>query len=164
MRILYFAYGSNMSPSQMARRCPGAQPVDRAVLADWRLIITHRGSANIVPERGAETHGVVWRFENRHIGLMDRWEGVSRRVYRRAWVSLVLPDAGSLTALTYVGPARWPGRSRPGYVETAMLPGAAAAGIPEAYQDEIRSWLPARPLGPAKLYRGRRTPKPARRA
>jgi gamma-glutamylcyclotransferase (GGCT)/AIG2-like uncharacterized protein YtfP len=157
MRILYFAYGSNMSAPQMARRCPGAQPAGRAVLAGWRLIITHRGSANIVPEAEAATHGVLWRFENRHIGLMDRWEGVARRVYRRAWVSLILPDDTTVTGLTYVGPARWPGRSRPGYVETAMLPGAAAAGLPEPYHDEIRSWLPERPLGAAKPYRGRRT-------
>lgn len=164
MRILYFAYGSNMSPNQMVRRCPGARLLGRAVLGDWRLIITHRGSANIVPERGAEVHGVAWRFENRHIGLMDRWEGVSRRVYWRAWISLTLPDSRAVTALTYVGPARWPGRSRPGYVETAMLPGAAAAGIPESYQNEICSWLPARPMGTARLYRGRRAPKPARRS
>lgn len=163
MPIFYFAYGSNMSAPQMARRCPGARPAGRARLQGWRMIITHRGSANIVPDRDAETHGVLWRFENRHIGLMDRWEGVARRVYRRAWVNLMLPDDRPITALTYVGPARWPGRSRPGYVETAMLPGAAAAELPEHYHDEIRSWLPARPLGAARAYRGRRTPKPLRR-
>lgn len=159
MPIYYFAYGSNMSQPQMQRRCPGAQPAGRGVLPDWRLVITVRGSANIRFQEGAATHGVLWRFEPHHIGLMDLWEGVSHRVYRRTWVRVTRPDGRLVTALTYICSAVWPGRSRPGYVETAMLPGAAASAIPEFYQDEIRSWLPRRPIGARRRYNGRRTPK-----
>ena len=71
MPIYYFAYGSNMSRPQMQRRCPGAQSAGRCVLPDWRLVITVRGSANIRFQEGAATHGVLWRFEPHHIGLMD---------------------------------------------------------------------------------------------
>lgn len=35
--ILYFAYGSNMEPVRMAWRCPGAYPLGRAVLRNYKL-------------------------------------------------------------------------------------------------------------------------------
>lgn len=174
MPTFYFAYGSNMSPAQMQRRCPGAQFAGRAALRDWRLIIMRRGAANIVREPGALTHGVLWRFENRHIGLMDLWEGIAHRVYRRIWLQVERPGSGrhgaaspeseAATAMTYVCADRWPGHPMPGYLETAMLTGAAAAGLPPDYHDELRSWRRRRPIGAAKPYRGRRTPKRPGRA
>ncbi|KAF7506281.1 hypothetical protein GJ744_012089 [Endocarpon pusillum] len=50
----YFAYGSNLSPEQMAGRCPeypatSSIPVAIARLDGWRWIICARGYANIVP-------------------------------------------------------------------------------------------------------------------
>jgi len=167
MPTFYFAYGSNMSPRQMTRRCPGAQFAGGAIIRDWRLIIMRRGAANIVPERGAETHGVLWRFENHHIGLMDLWEGVAHRVYRRLWLPVDRPDAEnhryplleSPTALTYVCAERWPGHPMPGYLETAMLVGAEAAGLPGHYHEELHSWRHPRPIGAGRQYRGRRVPK-----
>ncbi|KAJ9143569.1 hypothetical protein NKR19_g6816 [Coniochaeta hoffmannii] len=47
---LYFAYGSNLSTTQMASRCPDARPLHLARLPGWRFIINTRGVANIVPE------------------------------------------------------------------------------------------------------------------
>ena len=35
--FLYFAYGSNMNPSRMAKRCPGAIALGGAVLLNHRL-------------------------------------------------------------------------------------------------------------------------------
>ena len=37
MAVLYFAYGSNMDPDQMATRCPSTSAVGPARLAGWRL-------------------------------------------------------------------------------------------------------------------------------
>lgn len=50
----YFAYGSNLSPEQMAGRCvdsptTSAIPVAVARLDGWRWIICQKGYANIVP-------------------------------------------------------------------------------------------------------------------
>ena len=50
----YFAYGSNLSPEQMAGRCPESPatssiPVAVARLDGWRWIICGRGYANVVP-------------------------------------------------------------------------------------------------------------------
>ena len=40
-RVLYFAYGSNLDPEQMASRCPSARVAFLARLADHRLDFTY---------------------------------------------------------------------------------------------------------------------------
>ncbi|KAI1375288.1 hypothetical protein F4677DRAFT_133205 [Hypoxylon crocopeplum] len=47
---LYFAYGSNLSPTQMHERCPLSTPVGLARLPGWIWLINKRGYANIVPQ------------------------------------------------------------------------------------------------------------------
>ncbi|GJC80701.1 hypothetical protein ColLi_03539 [Colletotrichum liriopes] len=45
---LYFAFGSNLSPTQMALRCPSSIPVGLAHLPGYTFIINSRGYANVV--------------------------------------------------------------------------------------------------------------------
>ncbi|KAI0861128.1 hypothetical protein F4860DRAFT_476930 [Xylaria cubensis] len=45
---LYFAYGSNLSTTQMQNRCPSSTPIGLAHLTGWTWIINERGYANIV--------------------------------------------------------------------------------------------------------------------
>lgn len=47
--LLYFAFGSNLSTTQMRARCPGAAAVGLAFLPDYDFIINERGFANVVP-------------------------------------------------------------------------------------------------------------------
>ena len=157
--MFYFAFGSNMSPRQTPRRCPGAQPVGAARLDGWRLILPANSGATIIREPGAVAHGVLWRFLPHHAGLMDRWENVAGGVYRRQWLRVEHSERGIVTALTYVSDRRYPGQGRPSYINSAMLYGAESFGLPEYYAEEIRSWLPRRPIGANEIYRGRRAPK-----
>ncbi|KAK1727975.1 AIG2-like family protein, partial [Colletotrichum acutatum] len=46
---LYFAYGSNLSPTQMSLRCPASKPLGLAHLPDHTFIINARRYANVVP-------------------------------------------------------------------------------------------------------------------
>lgn len=46
---LYFAYGSNLSPEQMARRCPDSIFLGKATLRGHRWQINERGVANLGP-------------------------------------------------------------------------------------------------------------------
>ncbi|KAK1535282.1 AIG2 family protein [Colletotrichum paranaense] len=46
---LYFAYGSNLSPTQMSLRCPASTPLGLAHLPDHTFIINARRYANVVP-------------------------------------------------------------------------------------------------------------------
>jgi len=82
MASLYFAYGSNMDGSQMAKRCPGAIRVDPvAVLHDHRLAFAGYsksrggGVATVIPTAGSMTPGVVYLVDPEHIESLDRYEG-----------------------------------------------------------------------------------------
>jgi len=158
--MLYFAYGSNLYPPQMQARCPGAQALTRGMLENWQLILTKRGTANIISKPGALVHGGLWKFQPHHVAIMDRWEGVSSGVYRKAWLPVRTADGGLKTALTYVGAHRSYGRASPHYIINAMIPGALAFALPEAYLEEIRSWLPTRPIATSQRYYGQRNQTP----
>ncbi len=80
--LLYFAYGSNMDPVQIRRRCPSARFVDMARLADHKLAFSRRstrrrsGVADVVPAAGAEVWGIVYRLLTvRDIQVLDAAEG-----------------------------------------------------------------------------------------
>ena len=155
--MLYFAYGSNMSPKQMQARCPGARPAGKAELSGWRFIITKRGTANIVPAEGGTVIGTLWRCLPHHLAMLDRYEAVRLRIYRRRTVVVRLGEGHAAHAIVYVASLHQPGRARREYLTTAVLPGARAFGLPDAYLAEIAQWLPPGRVGAAKpRYRGRR--------
>lgn len=151
----YFAYGSNMSPLQMALRCPGAQAAGRAELHNWRFHVNTRGSASIVPSEGSVVHGVLWRCGSAHFHALDKYEGVSWGNYRRKHVSIVMPCGTTVPATVYAGTRIYDGRARVRYMTTAVLPGAEKFALPPSYIEELRSWLPDRPIGEKRVpYRG----------
>jgi gamma-glutamylcyclotransferase (GGCT)/AIG2-like uncharacterized protein YtfP len=95
-----FAYGSNLCVAQMALRCPAARPLGRMVLRDWRLVF--RGVADIVPEHGAVCHGGVWRISPACEYELDRYEGVSRGLYRREYIPIKPTALGEVDMLVYL--------------------------------------------------------------
>ncbi|KAH9995002.1 hypothetical protein F4779DRAFT_200492 [Xylariaceae sp. FL0662B] len=88
--VLYFAYGSNLSTTQMHQRCPQSVPVGLAHLAGWNWIINERGYANIVqdapstaeqqgtgtsaPDNGV--YGLLYRLHPDDEAALDAVEGV----------------------------------------------------------------------------------------
>jgi cation transport regulator ChaC len=155
--MLYFAYGSNMSPKQMQARCPGARPLGPAELCGWRFMITKRGTANIRPGKDARLFGVLWRCLPHHLAMLDRYEAVRLRVYRRRIVVVRLSDGRRLHAIAYVSNLHQQGIARREYLKTAVLPGAEAFRLPEAFLAEIGDRMPTGRVGTAKpRYRGRR--------
>lgn len=95
-RTLYFAYGSNLSYSQMQKRCTSepeisAKPVGIARLDNWRWIICGRGYANVLPPQvngcdGTEVTtdedskdvvwGVLYDMTPEDLQTLDMYEGV----------------------------------------------------------------------------------------
>ena len=136
--MLYFAYGSNMHPGQMRKRCPGCTFVVPARLRDYRLtfsrLSTSRrggGVAHIQPATGSLVEGVVWDITERHRDSLDEYEGYPT-AYTRKDVVVEAFDGRTLTAFAYV--ARSAGEYRPSrrYL-TQIIEGAKAHGLSAGY-------------------------------
>ncbi|RDW89626.1 hypothetical protein BP6252_01658 [Coleophoma cylindrospora] len=78
---LYFAYGSNLSLTQMLSpttgRCPTATYHSVGILRHWRWLIGERGYANIVPSAADDVvYGLLYTLQPADEGALDRAEGV----------------------------------------------------------------------------------------
>lgn len=147
--MLYFAYGSNMSRSQMRARCPGHEHLGIAVLPDHALCFPRSspvrlcGVAGIVAELGAEVWGVVYRLTVPDLAALDRREGYDPgqpfHVNRYNRMTLrVLMNGAPVTCGAYLARAE-PGHHipSPAYLAT-IIEGAEENGLPEAYIAALR--------------------------
>jgi gamma-glutamylcyclotransferase (GGCT)/AIG2-like uncharacterized protein YtfP len=152
--MLYFAYGSNLDPRQMERRCPGHHVVGLAALADHRLAFPRftpdwgGGTCGPVHAHGQQLWGVVFEVTDEHMAALDSYEGFrgagdQHNAYDRETVTvdLVRPDDGSvprrLRATTYFARASNPQPPSRRYLET-ILRGAAHHRLPEDYVEALR--------------------------
>lgn len=147
--MLYFAYGSNLDPQQMAERCPGHKVVGMGAVHDHRLafpLTSHDwggGVASIVPSHGATVWGVVYDLSDEHLATLDRYEsfrgpGDQHNLYERqsVFVDLTRPDDGSiprrLRAHCYFAISSNPAPPSQRYLD-AILAGARHHRLPEEY-------------------------------
>ena len=135
----YFAYAINMDLPGMGRRCPAAQLVGRAVLPGHRFLINREGLATVLRQPGALVHGVVWLIDRRDECVLDDFEGLAHREYRKSHLSVRLTGGGWLGCVAYQAQCRRPGSPRRGYLE-AIVAAATALNLPDRYIDELRSW------------------------
>jgi gamma-glutamylcyclotransferase (GGCT)/AIG2-like uncharacterized protein YtfP len=133
---VYFAYGSNLDPVQMGRRCPGAAASGAARLDRWGFRIGVRGVATIVPSDDEAVWGGLWSVTDEHLAALDVVEGVAEGIYERDTV-IVDGPAGPVEALVYVEEFRRPGRPRHGYLE-GCISGAEWFDLPEPYRRGLR--------------------------
>ena len=137
--IIYFAYGSNMCPQQMAVRCPGGRAFGQAELRDWQFLINTRTYATVKAAPGASTHGVLWSLTPANITALDVYEAVADGMYNK--ISLIVQIVGEqVEALVYIDPVCEPGQPGPDYLQT-ILDGAALFGLPPDYIASLaRDW------------------------
>ncbi|KAJ6015343.1 hypothetical protein N7540_009934 [Penicillium herquei] len=95
----YFAFGSNMSLTQMAERCPGSTFIGKAILRGYEWQINQRHVANIVkvtdlasvPTGQADVvEGLVFRITDKDRRTLDRKEGIKLGVYERVALNVSL--------------------------------------------------------------------------
>ena len=142
MTALYFAFASNMVTTQMAERCPGAESRGVAALEDHRFRVGRRGYATVIGEPGATVYGILWGLRPEHEAALDVYEGVRHGLYRKVWLPVrSAADGAEQSAIVYV--ASDPARGNPvaGYMEKVVA-AAEGHGLPAAYIDELRGWLP----------------------
>lgn len=140
--MLYFAYGSNMDPQQMARRCPGSRSLGKALLPGYRLTFTWDsvrwggGVGHVVADPASEVWGVLWDLTQEHLDALDVYEQVADGVYIRGAVT-VRHDEREREALIYLATDvrdRKPSRR---YLR-ALVRGALAHDFPPAYVEGLR--------------------------
>jgi len=132
----YFAYGSNMNPTQMGERCPPAIALGVVTLEGWDIAINERGVATILPADDSDAsvamEGVLWSVTDRCLETLDHYEGVRSGIYRREGVRIHTADR-DVEAIAYVASSRRHGDPRPGYLET-VLEGADHFKVSPAYR------------------------------
>lgn len=84
----YFAYGSNLDFAQMKERCPQAEYVGAATLADHELRMDSAGYATVVPSPGSHVQGVLWDFSESCEQAMDIYEGVAQGCYEKQLINV----------------------------------------------------------------------------
>ena len=141
--MLYFAYGSNMDPEQMATRCLDARAIGPARLAGWRLTFTRDspgwggGVGHIELAPGDEVWGVLWEATESDMAALDEYEGVALGAYVRDRVSVVGAAGGPVEAEVYIAVPRGYKAPSRRYMD-ALIRGAESHGLPESYVERLR--------------------------
>lgn len=146
---LYFAYGSNLCPRQMAERCPTAVALGRATLPGYRLVFPRRASdwegggvAGIEPDEQTNVEGVLYEMQAADWAALDIYEGVEEGHYYRAQVEVLTPTGERLEATTYIAVRESATDIAPSarYVRT-ILTGIDAHGLPATWRSPIEAFL-----------------------
>ena len=98
MKRYYIAYGSNLSESQMAYRCPTAKVVGTSTLKDWRLLFD--GPASIEEHKGYEVPVLIWEIQPEDERSLDRYEGYPN--YYRKEILEIDVEGEKLDAMVYI--------------------------------------------------------------
>jgi gamma-glutamylcyclotransferase (GGCT)/AIG2-like uncharacterized protein YtfP len=142
---LYAAYGSNMSPAQMAERCPHSPRQGTGWLEGWRLTfggedIGWEGAlATVVEDADERVFVVLYEMSEGDEQALDRWDGVTIGYYRQLRVRVATLD-GDVLAWLYVLNDYEGGLPSARYLGI-MADAAESAGAPADYV----SWLRTRP-------------------
>ena len=168
-RRLYFAYGSNLDPVQMKRRCPGSDAVGPAFAPGYALTFPAHstgdwkgGVASIEPlheaqQRTHEPHaqtagacggagvwGVLYLITDDDLRALDDYEAVDEGMYTRSDIT-VLPDpltpsAPPQTALTYFAVRGYNAPKHPSKkYRAAIVGGAEHHRLPPDYLAALRA-------------------------
>jgi hypothetical protein len=147
---LYAAYGSNMDPAQMLRRCPSSPHTGTGWIRGWRLTfggeeLGWEGAlATLVPAgddgSDGESIGVfvaLYDLTEADERALDAWEGADSGLYHRVHLR-VHSLGGDVVAFAYVLDAFEGGLPSARHLG-AIADGAEAAGAPVDYVRELRA-------------------------
>jgi AIG2 family protein len=142
---LYAAYGSNMDPDQMLRRCPSSPHVGTGWIRGWRLTFGAEeygwegALATLVPVED-DSPGVfvaLYDLTPADEEALDAWEGADRGLYRKLNLG-VHTLGGDVVAYVYALDAFEGGLPSARYLG-ALADAAQAAGAPDDYLAELRA-------------------------
>ena len=142
---LYAAYGSNMDPAQMQRRCPSSPHTGTGWIRGWRLTFGAEeygwegALATLVPTDD-DSPGVfvaLYDLTPADEQTLDAWEGADSGLYRKLNLG-VHTLGGDVVAYVYALDAFEGGLPSARYLG-AIADAAEAAGAPADYLAELRA-------------------------
>lgn len=98
-RLLYFAYGSNLSVAQMKKRCPKARKFKPLYITDGRLVF--RGHADLQTFEGGRIAGGLWEITEECERALDWNEGVSTGTYAKRYLTFRMSGGAIRDCLFY---------------------------------------------------------------
>ncbi|KAG5884656.1 hypothetical protein JTB14_005400 [Gonioctena quinquepunctata] len=147
-KIMYFAFGSNLSTARMHVFNPNAVRVGIGKLDDYQVDFVAYSkiwkgyAATIVPKKDAHVWGAIWEIKDEDLESLDKQEGVHANIYYPINVDVRTSDGEVVKCRCYrqVGSAEevkledLPAERKPtpAYVDT-MVKGAEESGIPVEY-------------------------------
>ena len=140
---LYAAYGSNMDPAQMQRRCPSSPHTGTGWIQGWRLTFGAEeygwegALATLVPDDLHSVFVALYDLTEADERSLDAWEGVDHGLYRKLNLR-VHTLAGDVVAYVYALDAFEGGLPSARYLG-ALTDAAQAAGAPDDYLAELRA-------------------------
>src|SRR3954451_12527482 len=142
---LYAAYGSNMDPAQMLRRCPSSPHTGTGWISGWRLTFGAEeygwdgALATLVPDDFEEPGVFVALYDltDADEQALDAWEGADHGLYRKLHLR-VNTLAGDVVAYVYVLDAFEGGLPSARHLG-GIADAAEAAGAPTDYVTDLRS-------------------------
>jgi hypothetical protein len=151
--VIYFAFGSNMDPVQMAERCPAHRALGRAVLPGHRLCFPRRspkrqcGTAGLSPADGHIIWGVLYELAECDLVRLHAAEGYApgraaeenRHDFVAIEVRLGSVEGKTLRAFTYVARPDTSGAVPSAEYLRHVFDGAEHPGLPNNYVALLQS-------------------------
>ena len=140
---LYAAYGSNMDPAQMLRRCPSSPHTGTGWIQGWRLTFGAEefgwegAMATLVPDGEQSVFVALYDLTDVDERTLDAWEGADHGLYRKLHLR-VNTLAGDEVAYVYVLDAFEGGLPSARHLGD-IADAAEAAGAPTDYVTALRS-------------------------
>lgn len=133
---IYFAYGSNMNRAQMAKRCPGAEPIAISAICNFEFYINSRGVAGVKPAVGKTCNGVLWQLKKEHWSTLDIYEGVRHGYYSKIQCKSMVSGEVVQSSL-YISNDLGSGLPRQGYLE-GIIDGAKNFNASEKWINSLQ--------------------------
>jgi len=139
---LFAAYGLNLSPQEMAVRCPYSPLRNTGWLVGWRLTFGGEDHGwegalpTVVEDEKAQVFVALYDIAPADEAALALWEGESLGLYRTVRVRVQTLDGG-VAASTYVLDAFEGGLPSAHYLGS-LANAADAAGAPDDYTAELR--------------------------
>lgn len=145
MKVLYFAYGSNMSTERLRQRVPSAKPICKARLNNKRVVFNKRstdgsGKANLSDSIGDETWGVLFEVDATDINKLDNIEGG----YKRTSLQTQTVEGNNITAEVYISNKLTNDPVAYDWYKELILTGAKEHNLPKSYLAYLEQ-LPSQP-------------------